>query len=334
MRKSIEKIYNNVMTVGRISLDTLVVNGSKNSENMRLDSLYYNTFQSEKYADVDQLDNLKINNQKYLALIYKGYNDEQKFESEEVWVSDKYLDNFKDFLIDAYEQLSSKADEIYGKTAVNPEYEEFIIQTGYEEDGSGYGNIDGLGHTVYVYPQVCFIEEEAKKSYAGVVIVIENEDGEQYAQEMSLNTFRLMAMTVRDYNLIQDARATMIEGMLYQLLANGGGSISSPAKKNLSKPLKSRNSLKPLQKRRPLSEVINSDDDDDDESAELEENDVEEVEEKPKRKVVGKGNKSSAPSKTVKKTAAKTTKKIALNDILSESEGVELNLDEEEGEEY
>mgnify|MGYP000853352109 CR=1 FL=1 len=318
-RKSIEKVYNNVFTVGRMSLETLVVNGSKNSENMRLDSLYYNTFQSEKYADVDQLDNLKINNQSYLCLIYRGYNEENKFESEEVWIGPKYLENFKDFLVDAYEQLSSESDKIYGKSSVNPEYEELIIQTGYEEDGGGYGDIDGLGHVVYVYPQVCFIEEEAKKSYPGVVLVIENDKGEQYAQEMSLNTFRRMAMTVRDYNLLQDSRATMIEGMLYQLLSSGGGSISSPGKKNLSRPLKSRNSVvKPLQKRKPLSEVIAEDNDDDDVEEDIE---VEETP-APKKKI------------TKKKTPAKKTNKIALNDILNESEGMELNLDDEEGEEY
>ena len=322
---SIEKIYNNIMNIGRMSLNTIVTTGTKNNDNMRLDSFYYNTFKSEKYADADMLDQLRINNQKYLGLIYKGKNENNEFESDEVWIGEKYLENFREFLIDSYEQISSNADAIYGKNSVNPEYDEFQIQTGYEEDGSGYGNIDGNGHVLYVYPEVCFIEGDNKISYPGIVLVIEKSDGKQFAQEMSLNTYRLLASTVKDYNLLQDSRATIIEGMLYQLLSNGGGAISTPNKKNnLSRPLKSRNGgnvIKPLTKRTPLSEVINNKaaNEDNDEEVETE---VEET--KTTKKKISSG----------KKVVAKKTNKVALNDILNESEEIELDLDDEEGEEY
>lgn len=336
----IEKIYNRVLGMGKLELTTIVVTGKKNSSEMRVDGMYYHDFKSEKYSNVANLAQLDIKNDAYLGLVYKGYNEDNVFESEEVWMNSKGIDNFRDFLMAAYEDITTNADAIYGKNSITPEYEDWTMETGYDEDGNGFGNVDNLGHTIFIYPQVCFVDENTP--YNGVVLGIVNEDGGQVGQELGLTTLYNLLMTVKNYDLLAENRAATITGLLYQLLnSSSSSSGSSGTVKKSFKPLKSRATTeikKPIQRRPLLSDELKKHHEEED--VEEEDTTVEEVEVEeapaPKKsfKKASKAAASAAPAKTVKKktVVAKETNKIALNDILNEADDIEIDLSDEEGE--
>lgn len=317
---SIEKIYNNIKTVGRMSLATIVTTGKKSGNNdMRRDALYYREYSSQKYSNVPNLDQLDISTETYLGLIYKGYNEEQKFESDEIWMNSKNIDNFKEFIISAYEEISSNAEKIYGKNSVNKEYDDFIIQTGYDENGNGFGTVDAMGHTVFIYPVVCFYDNDTK-SYNGIMLGIEDSEGRQFGQEMAISTLYDLASIVKEYNPLMEGRLTYLTSLMYQIL-NGGVSISSSnvSSKNSSRTLKARPGIKKPIKRRPtLSEAYASNNENDDIT-----DTEEELEE-------------TTTTETFKKPIVKATKtnKASLESILNESESIDINLDDEDGEDY
>lgn len=322
---NIEKVNGYIMSIGRMSFFTHVKNGSKNPNNdMRRDSCYYRTYPSENYANVGELNQLDIKTQSWLVFRYEGYDENNKFFSEEIFMNGKSIDNFRDFLDYSYDEISSNSDKIYGKGKVNKEYEDFMITTGYEEDGSGFGYVDTFNHTLYVYPQICFTDDN-KSSYNGIVLGIQTEDGEQYEQEMSLATFFQLVKIIDNYNLFNDSRLVMIEGMLYQLLLGGNSITTSSVGVNRNTPTRPVRNMgrKPIQRRQTLSEAFAAEKDDEDESEE-----------------------SSTPTKTVTKTNTKkvvtkstpvrqsNSKSISMEAILNDAENEDLDLDDEDGEEY
>jgi len=330
-KNSIEKVYNKIIEIGKIRLDTLVRTGRKVKDDMRRDALYYSEYESQQYSNVDQLDQLIISNDSYLVLSYKGYNEDQEFEHEEIWMNGKNLENFKDFLVSSYNEIVKNANKIYGKNSVNNEYDDYTITTGRDDEGNGFGDVDSIGHKVYVYPEVCFTQEK-EQPYNAVVLCIENQDGKVYGQEMAISTFGSIANMIEKYDLLVDGRNTMIEGMLYQILNNNAATASSSVgRPATSRPLKTRNGSrivrKPLPTRPSLSELVNNDNDDEEvinESIDVEEEEA--VEKKAPKKSGGKKN-------IVKKTATpKKTSKVGLTDILNEAEDVAINLDDEEDE--
>jgi len=337
--RSIEKIYNRLFSVGKLTLETVVTNGAKNASDMRLDAFKYDTFKSNKYSNVDTLDQLRINSNAYLSVSYKGYNENNEFENEEVWIAEKYIGNFKDFLVSAYEQIIEKQSEIYGKNSVNPEYEDFIITTGYDEEGNGFGFIDGNGHTIYMYPEMLAIQgdDDTKTLYQGVVFVIETKDAKQYAIEMGLKTLYNMSLIVNNYDMTLDARLTSIMGLLYQS-ASGSSSGSVKASNTnvrpsgLSRPLKSRNggtspvapaAAKPTSVKKPSLENALDD---------MEEDlDEEETTAPAPKAAPAKGGKKIISKKPV----TKTTKSVSINDMLNEADDVDVDIDlDEEGEDF
>ena len=73
----IEKVYNEVTKIGRISLLTYVKNGRKNPKNdMRMDSAYYREYASEWYSNCDTLNQLTLTPQAWLVFKYEGYDDD------------------------------------------------------------------------------------------------------------------------------------------------------------------------------------------------------------------------------------------------------------------
>lgn len=309
---NIEKIYGRVMNLGNMSLDTIVVNGIKSTKNdMRLDSMYYNEFDSSKYSNKSTLDQLTIKNNFYLGLCYKGNDEDGNFVTDEVWMSPMNIETFKDFLKEVYEQISSKAEKIYVRNRIAPEFEDFIIQTGYDENNQGFGPIDSLGHTIYAYPTV--IVSTNDEMYNGIGLGIENSDGESVVQELSITTIYAMIMTLENYNLLTDSRLVTLIGMSYQNNTGSSSSVSTGSRTRSN--LKSRSSIirKPFIKK-TLTEANNEAEDEEIEIPE----DMQE-EEKPKKKVI---KKSSATKKN--------EPKIGLEDILNETDNIDdLDLDDD-----
>jgi hypothetical protein len=315
MKNSIEKIYGKVFEVGHMSLNTVIQNGTKTPSNeMRRDSYYYNTYESGKYSNLDKLDQLQINYNSYLALSYKGYDKNKKFFNKEIWMNNTSLENFKDFIEYSYDYISQNAKRIYGKNDINKEFEDFIIHTGYNDDGSGFGAIDSLGTISYVYP-VMLSTEDNKNTYNGIMLGIETPKEEQYEQEMSLSTFYTFVMTIKNYNSQLDGRLVSIMGLLYQIL-NDESSANSYSGPSYSNKIPSRTVTKKpvIQRRQTLSEAMATVKKD------------EEAEEKEEIK-------EELPKRSTKKNVVKKTEKVSLNDILAEAENMEIDLDDE-GEEY
>lgn len=319
---NIEKVYGKVFNLGKLSLDTLVVNGTKNPDNdMRKDSMYYRTFDSSKYTNVATLDQLNINTTAYLVLGYKGHDENDKFVSEEVWMSPVGIETFKEFLNYAYEDIYKNSSSIYVKGRIAPEYEEYIVQTGYDDNGGGFGNVDSLGHILYIYPTIC-VTHDGNDVYNGVVIGFQDKDGNDYVQEMSLNTLYTLVNIINKYDYLNEMRLVTLIGMHYQSLTGNTNVVSSPSPSRPKSGLKSRAAIrKPLPIKKTLSEAIAEAD----EEVEIPEDMTEETTEPKKVK------------KTVKKSSAKpVTKKaepkIGLADILNESEDIELDLDDEDEE--
>lgn len=310
--QSIEKVYGNILTVGRFSLNTLVINGSKNQNNeMRRDAFYYNEFDSKKYSNVGVLNQLNINTNNYFVLMYSGYDENQKFQREEIYMNNKNLENFKEFLFSSYKDISEKIDNIYQNGKINPEYEDYIVQTGYDENGEGFGNIDSLGHTVFIYPAIC-LTTDGKSTYNGIVFGIETKDGEQFGQEMSLNTFYNIIEVLDKYNLLIDARLVSISGLIYQTLnktSNTASPISRPHNNTNNNFMKPRTIKKPIQRKPLLSEALKG-------------VNTSETEDKTPAVPIEK------PTKTVQ---PKETNAMSLSDILNEADNVELDLDGDGG---
>lgn len=338
MKNSIEKVVNNILSVGKISLNTVIVNGDKNPSNsLRRDSLYYRSYNSEKYSNASTLDQLDINCKKYLVISYKSYDKDEEgegtFTNKEVWINEMNIQTFKDYIEDAYAQISENVNKIYKKGKITPDYEDFMIVTGYEEDGSGYGNVDGDKHTLFIYPVVC-VTTDGNKTYNGVAFGFqENETGEQFGQEMSLNTLFNIVNIMQNYDLITDSRLTLIAGLLTQIRDSSEVGTES-ASTGYSRPksgMKARPIKKPIQRRQTLTEAV--------ESGSLEsdfadEEDPEFPTEVKKENKVKKTVKTSKTKSATKKASAKETNKISMTDILAEADNIEdLNLDDE-GEEY
>jgi hypothetical protein len=183
---------------------------------------------------------------------------------------------------------------------------------------------------MFIYPTV-IVTEDKKNVYNGIALCIENSDGEQFGQEMSINTFYGIVTTLNNYNLLTDSRLVSIEGMLYQILNSSGttsSSVGSP-KRSFSKITpRSRN---PIQRRKTLSEALKNEDDEEEEVKQLSlEDDEEEIETTPKKTISKKKvtKKFSAP---IKKTESKAPT-ISMSDIIEESEDIELDLDDDDEE--
>lgn len=329
----IEKVYNEVTKIGRISLLTYVKNGRKNPKNdMRMDSAYYREYASEWYSNCDTLNQLTLTPQAWLVFKYEGYDDDNKYFTKEIIMNDKGIDSFKRLVITVYNKISENYDNVYGKGKIKPEFEDYMPTTSDEE----FGDVDSNGNVIYVYPAIAFSEEN-KVPYNAVVIGFQTVDEEQYEQEMSFATFEQLCFKLENYNLLNDSRYTMIEGMLYQLLENGVGISSSNVSKAAIPSRSSRPSRiirpgasKNITKRQSLSEVraaaaaakASSTEDDlsDDDSIEDEE-------------VIETVSKKVKPTGGKKTIAGKASTKISMEAILNDSENEELDLDDD-GEEY
>lgn len=332
-KPSIERVTTELFSIGNFSFDTVVLNGTKKNDGMRKDSTYYNEYKSEKYSNVDTLNSLDVRIQSYFAINYKGYDENNNFESYSVYMNAKNFYNFKCILNSAYDKLSAHVNEIYVNNRIAPEYEDFILeQSGYFDDGTGFGNIDGAGDILMIYPVMC-VTPDGNSTYQGIGMYIEAPDGRTYVQEMAVTTFYSIVETINNYNLSVMSLLTYIVGEVYQ---NGGnatiqksGVSRTPGKQNipprspmgnrrltLTEAMNSRKVVKP-------SNVNNTPVDD----SEVVEDNTEEV--IPPRKTVTPKN-----TKTPVKKAAGGSK-LSLTDILNQAENVEVNLDEDEdGEEY
>lgn len=317
MFKTIEKVESTIFSWGNLKFNTTVINGSKDLKENRKDAFYYRTYDSQKYNNENTLDNLSINYNKFLVVSYKAYNENNEFESVEIYLSFQHIESLKNTIIEAYEQLSEYASKIYGDNKINPKFEELIWQLDHLSQDRSIG----------IYPDK--IEDSNGVLQNGVVIVLLDNDL-QVQQPMNFNVFEGLVNVIKDYDLLTDARLVSIEGLLSKLLLSGNSESITPTRTTL----KGRNNggfTKPNGiGRKTTTSIKDLIDDDENDETEL---DTSEKEIKPATKKVTKNNKN-------KKNDSKTTKKkpvednsTSLDDMLKAGEGYEFSLSDEDEEE-
>lgn len=331
MYASLEKIENKIWSYGSMSLMTVVINGQKNTQDKRRDAYYCRTYDSQKYDDRNQLETLQISAVPYLVLSYKAYNDNNDFISEEVYMSFKQIDIFKTFVEEVFNQLNDHIDEIYKDKGIAKKYEELAFES------------DPLiqDKTITIYPEKLQTDEGVP--YNGVVFMIRNADGDEVYQEISFDSFWTLVGILQSYDLLNDSRLTSIQGMLYQLLSNGGNSSgssrSTSSLKGRSGSSNKRFSRSPV---KSIKELIDEDEEEIEDIEEVDEEEADEVEEEVKprktsKKVVNKNKPTAKPAKKKKaKVIEDDEESISLDDMLNAAEEVEFSLEDgdEEGESF
>lgn len=107
-----------------VSITNLMAN--KTSDDVKLDPIYVNKFDSSKYSNVNELNNVRIYTSAYLTLNYVDYaNNEYR---ENIFISPQYMFDFNQFLKELYDMVST--NRFFSKNnTVKPEMKEEVIQS-------------------------------------------------------------------------------------------------------------------------------------------------------------------------------------------------------------
>jgi len=321
MARSIEKIENQIWNNYNLYMSTVVTNGSKNKDNVRLDSMYLKKFNSSKYSNFSELEQLTIKPTSYLVFGWRGNpidedGNKGDFLSIDVYMSYKHVEIFRDFITNVYDEITSNVDKIYQKNKINPKFEELIYTS------EPFIN----DRTISIYPDILTTEDG--HCYNAVTIFVNGENEEQ-GQTISFDSFYTLQKLLEEYSLLEDSRLTVIEGMLYQLL-NGGLSSGSSSGGNGFKPRTL--SGNPRFKNKGVRNILDEADDTDDDSSSNDFADDDEKEEAPKR-TVRKTNTVKKSSPTKKKTnTVENDNSISMDAMLKKGEEFSLDDDDEDGE--
>lgn len=107
-----------------VSITNLMTN--KTSDDVKLDPIYVNKFDSSKYSNVNKLNNVRIYTSAYLTLNYVDYANNEYIEN--IFISPQYMFDFNQFLKELYDMVST--NRFFSKNnTVKPEMKEEVIQS-------------------------------------------------------------------------------------------------------------------------------------------------------------------------------------------------------------
>lgn len=326
---SVEKIEGTIWKYGNLSLKTVINNGTENkSTGNRIDNYYYKEFDSGKYANRPRLDEIDISFGAFLVLSYVEWSKDRSNGPEaqcQLYMSFKQVDIIKTFFEEACNEIVDNIDAIYKKDGITKKYENWIKES---------VKLSG-DKTISVYPEKLFTNENVP--YNGVIIVLTNENDEEFYTEISLDAFITLVGIIQNYDLLTDGRLVSIQGLLYQILmdCSSGNNNTSSASRNVNSSLRGRrgSSSGSTTRRRPtrsIKDVIDEEDEDE------EDNDIEEIEDvKPTKKTVRKKSVSEKkPTKTKKAEIIDLdeddNETTSLDAMLSAADEVEFSLDDDD----
>jgi hypothetical protein len=128
MFENCEKIEKTIINIDRyLSLNLAVTFGRKGSNDKRLDAVYTNSYNSNKYADKSKLTNYWLNSREYLVLSYKDRNEGNY---EDIYMSYPHLVEFESKINNLYSLILD--EEVYaqsnGDLYINPQYKSYSVK--------------------------------------------------------------------------------------------------------------------------------------------------------------------------------------------------------------
>lgn len=351
-----------------VSITNLMTN--KTSDDVKLDPIYVNKFDSSKYSNVNELNNVRIYTSAYLTLNYVDYaNNEYR---ENIFISPQYMFDFNQFLKELYDMVST--NRFFSKNnTVKPEMKEEVIQS------NTFGASEKI---VWAYPTTLRDQDNRKiracnmciNSEECVVTLTEDDIYTLYSVLYGMNGMYLQLFS--DIMTLQ-ASVGIMSGTGFSSIGSndeedGGGrpprrgrggfgrrkpsGVSDPRRKR-SLPMDDDEEMEEIDEEETEyvedadEDVFDSEDDDEEEvkparkkskssstkkkstkKKVVEEDDEDEEEERPVRK---KSTKKTS-SKTTKKKSTSSSKKrgASLDDIINEAEDMEYDdIDFEEDDE-
>lgn len=210
-----EKLEKVLFSSGNLSVKNVVILGSKGRDNGKLDFINNRTYNSQKYSTHSQLETMTIRTNDYLTFSYQAYID-NKFVSEEVFISYPHMESVKQYLLNTINQLTS-IDGLYGERDVNSAYKELIFTSPYLAGGK---LISIVPHKI----------QKDQNFINGVIMFINKEE---FWLELDLNNLITIYEILNSFNLLMASDALLTKGMLFDLERKGLG-VSSGTQNNTS----------------------------------------------------------------------------------------------------
>jgi hypothetical protein len=199
---NVEKIEKVLFTIGsNFSVKNAVITGTKGKDNIKLNPIYSREYNSTKYSDKSQLEQITVRTSDYIVL---SYNDFQNRVNEEIYISYPHMSFFLEKLEEAVRMVNTP--DMFKGNNINPKYQDLVIK------------LDNLGgqKSIAFIPHV--IQNDQNYSY-GVLLFLNSD--EVYI-EIDANNLYTLYYILKDFNLNLNSSILLLTGLLYD---SGVGSV-------------------------------------------------------------------------------------------------------------
>lgn len=316
---------------GKTVLEVAVTNllSAKNKDDVKLDPIYINSYDSSKYTNVSTIKNVKINPAVYVTVSYINY--EENNSKEEVFISPYDLSILVDYLKDLNDMMTSNTffDK---KNTIKPDKEEDYVES---------GAIGRSEKVLFAFP-ISLRNDNNVKDRA-CMFCINDEEKNLILNDYDVYNLYMIFHDMTVVDLLQMSDSLMILSMI----ALGSGTSSSdeederPARRGRGSAVGRTPSRRGVKRRNIKDDEEEEDIDDEDDTEvvddadesvfENDEDNEEEVVRTPKKRSSKKSSKTSSKTKTSKKaTSKKKSTKVSINDIMDEADNLEYDDDDED----
>lgn len=318
------KMDNKGKIVLEVSLTNLLSNKTK--DDIKLDPVYINSYDSTKYANVSTIKNVKINPAVYITVSYLNYEDNSL--KEEVFISPYDLGILVDYLKELNDMMTGNSffDK---KNTIKPDKEEDYVES------VAIGRNEKV---LFAFP-ISLRNDNNVKDRACMFCVNDDE------KNLILNDYDVynLYMIFHDMTVV-DMLQMSDNLMIMSMLSLGSGSSSEseederPARRGRGSSVGRTPSRRGV-KRRNIKDEEEEDDIDDEDDTEVvddadesvfeNDEDNEEVVRTPKKRSSKKPSKVEK-KKSTKKSSKKKSSKVSINDIMDEADNLEYDDEDED----
>lgn len=269
---------------GEVVMDVFstILLGRKGKNENKLDPIYLNTYDSNKYSNRDSLNTIRTQISSFIVFKYTDYSDKDEIITEEIFFSYPRIDYLIGFIEDIYDMIfGDLSKKIYTKkNSINADYKDYKISTNpnYDPDNddlnggkkkkrkNSKNKSTGEKHLI-AFPNI-IEDDESGICSKGVTIIFNNYD---YYVTLTEKAIITLCNVLMNLDLMTLSNQTLIVGMLSLMGSNpaDGESTHSPLKRRPIKNVPSRRKNSSFKNR-------NNDDEEEDETeVEIDEEDVE-----------------------------------------------------------
>jgi|GEM_PF-2682434 len=217
-----ERIDRTITTAGNtFSVRNVVLLGRKGRDNVKLSPFYNREYNSQKYSTHSKLEQLQINTSDYIVFAYNAFI-ENKNINEEVFISYPHIQDLRDFLAEALNQLNIQ--NLYTNNGVAPEYADLVVRS---QPFAG-------GKTLAIIPHKIQREHNNNSSFVDGCILFVNDDDKWV--EIDLLNLYTMYTILENFDLYSNSNMLLTQAMLFDLgrggvapASTGGGTGSQPS---------------------------------------------------------------------------------------------------------